>query len=129
MVCEFSALSGYLGSGDCGPCAPGEKAYLEEALLYTEKEKGRGGAEGRLIDGEAQNKTAGFSISVFGWFAYILSALYGHCPGNLRPKQTECTRTAGHRISEKPKSGFRRDPAELPEVVRGVDGRLWGFGF
>ena len=88
--------------------------------------------------GRGEIRSLAFPYPVFGRFAYTLFALYVHCClvfvirvilGNVRPYQTACTRTAGHRISEKPKSGFRRDPAELPEVVRDVDGRLWGFGF
>ena len=58
------------------------------------------------------DKPAGFSISVFGRFAYTLSAPDVHYLGrlfvrvrflgNVRPYQTTCTRTAGHLISEKP---------------------------
>ena len=100
---------------------------------------GFGVLSGKGAGGCCKIRQRTFPYPVFGRFTYTLSALVVHDPGkkymagdilgNVRPYQTACTRTAGHRISEKPKSGFRRDPAELPEVVRGVDGRLWGFGF
>ena len=66
--------------------------------------------------GLARNRPGGFSISVFGRFAYTLSALNGHYLGgffrgfwflgNVRSYQTACARTAGHLISEKRAAPF-----------------------
>ena len=84
---------------------------------------GGGDAVVGFEDGRVSPKTGpqAFPYPVFGRFADSLSALDVHYllggfagmqdfSGNVRPYQTDCSRTAGHRISEKPEALFRGWP-------------------
>ena len=72
-------------------------------------------------EGMLQNKQDDFSISVFGRFAYTLSALNEHCPykefnavyflDNVRSYHTERSQTAGHMILEKSSCLFCNIPS------------------